>query len=216
MGQVGNRRMRDVVAEPRANAPSYQLTSFQEPVETLERFSPDTHVRRRQPSAHNGRPQMGTRSPNGYGLPDTGEGVFYSQESAQTIPSSASELVIELGANLTTMRQEVAELRQTVERLAEDNKLLRETRDDLSLRITRLETELADTQERESMVRTKFDELGQRMQQYNSRRQNQIIELNSIIDQLETQLKSTPIQPSVENPYRNTSNSTEKQQLTDE
>ena len=141
--------------------------------------------------------------------PDTG---FVADELARSLPKSATELVIELNGQMATLRSEILELRQTVEKVRYENQELRSERDRLSERLANLERELNEARQDKLRMTSQFESLNRRIQQFNERRQRQITDLNRIIDQLENQLRApdaSRMSPAT-NPYRPAPSGTEK------
>ena len=126
---------------------------------------------------------------------DTGPGTFRSN-TVQTLPQSATEKLIQLSGEMLTMRQEMQMLHQSVQELKADKAQLMEIRQELNIRLNAMEDRLENALENEAMAQSQYDDLSQRVQIFNDRRQKQISELNQIIDQLELQLRQTPTQSS--------------------
>lgn len=128
-------------------------------------------------------------------LYDTGPGTFRSN-TVQTLPQSATEKLIQLSGEMLTMRQEMQMLHQSVQELKEDKAQLMEIRQELNIRLNAMEDRLESALENEAMAQSQYEDLSQRVQIFNDRRQKQISELNQIIDQLEVQLRQSPTQSS--------------------
>ncbi len=128
-------------------------------------------------------------------LYETGPGTFRSN-AVQTLPQSATEKLIQLSGEMLVMRQEMQMLHQSVQELKDDKAQLMEIRQELNLRLNAMEDRLENALENEAMAQSQYDDLSQRVQIFNDRRQKQISELNQIIDQLEVQLRQNPTQPS--------------------
>ncbi|MDG1808140.1 MAG: hypothetical protein P8J91_08940 [Pirellulaceae bacterium] len=137
-------------------------------------------------------PMQQTHDVNRY---DTGPGTFRSN-TVQTLPQSATEKLIQLSGEMLTMRQEMQMLHQSVQELKADKAQLMEIRQELNIRLNAMEDRLENALENEAMAQSQYDDLSQRVQIFNDRRQKQISELNQIIDQLELQLRQTPTQSS--------------------
>lgn len=134
-----------------------------------------------------------TDNPSEHGQAGTQQGMFpfYTDASVQTLPQSATEMVLRLERQLVDLRSEIVQLRESMESLVRENDGLKMTRDQQQERLSRLENELLQSRRELSQAHARFDELNERIQQFNSHRQSQIRELNRIIDQLETQLRRT-------------------------
>ncbi|MCP4891727.1 MAG: hypothetical protein GY904_34695, partial [Planctomycetaceae bacterium] len=115
-------------------------------------------------------PMPQTQDVNRY---DTGPGTFHSN-TVQTLPQSATEKLIQLSGQMLTMRQEMQMLRQSVQELKEDKAQLMEIRQELNIRLNAMEDRLENALENEGMAQAQYNDLSQRVQIFNDRRQKQI------------------------------------------
>ena len=138
---------------------------------------------------------------------ETGAGTFRSN-AVQTLPQSATEKLIQLSGEMISMRQEMQMLQQAVQELRTEKAELLGIRQELNTRLNSMEARLEEALENEAKAQSQYDDLSQRVQIFNDRRQKQISELNQIIDQLETQLSQPTPQSAPPSP---TPDITEKQ-----
>ena len=87
-----------------------------------------------------------------------------------------------------------------IEQLKSENSELRHMRQQQDLRISSLEKELANSQQNEAAAQSRFEMLVQRIELFNERRQRQITDLHTIIDQLEQHLRQGNTAPAASNP----------------
>ncbi len=122
---------------------------------------------------------------------------FYADEFTRVLPQSATERVIELSSDVARLQEDLGEVREVLERLKTDNSELRQMRQQQDLRLSSLEEELATSQQNEAATRSRFEMLVQRIELFNDRRQRQITDLHTIIDQLEDHLSQGDESPQV-------------------
>lgn len=187
---------------PKNQSPTQPVTNGQGEVQTVAYQMPDQNL-------DSGVPKPRVNEPSPVGAPvewseemaysmapggndvqiyESGPGTFRSN-AVQTLPQSATEKLIQLSGEMMIMRQEMQMLQQSVQELRTEKSQLMEIRQELNTRLNSMEARLEEALENEANARSKYDDLSQRVQIFNDRRQKQISELNQIIDQLETQLR---------------------------
>lgn len=124
-----------------------------------------------------------------HAVPENRNQGFFPREFAPASPRSATEMVVEMAAEIRLMREELGSLKATVDFVRHENAELQRQRDDLVRRVANLELQLSLTRNAEQEMTSRFEALQRYLNEFSRSRQQQIKDLTAIVDLLEQEVR---------------------------